>query len=142
MEFRAERFLFFLFFLTSLALQEGQIASVSLSLPSPPPRLPLPFLLFKASIFAFLLALVRGALPLLLALHLGSCDSGGRWAGVAHGDDVCGEAVFQQDTSVSLAVQLADETVPVNHQAGAEPAGRDERMRGPAAVRRGHLRQL
>lgn len=54
---------------------------------------------------------------------------------MAQGDDVCGEAVFQQDASVPLAVQLADETVPVDHEAWAEPAAQNtrERKRGRLA---------
>lgn len=41
---------------------------------------------------------------------------------MAQGDNVCREAVFEQDTPVSLAVQLSDEAVPVDHEAWAEPA--------------------
>lgn len=41
---------------------------------------------------------------------------------MVQGDNVCREAVFEQDTPVSLAVQLSDEAVPVDHEAWAEPA--------------------
>lgn len=36
---------------------------------------------------------------------------------MAQGDNVCREAVFEQDTSVSLTVQLSYETIPVDHEA-------------------------
>ena len=39
----------------------------------------------------------------------------------AEGHDVGGEAVFQEDPSVSLAVQFGDEPVPVDHHARPEP---------------------
>lgn len=47
--------------------------------------------------------------------------------GVAQGDDVRGEAVFEQDASVSLAIQLSYETVPVDHEARTKPAEQDKR---------------
>lgn len=46
---------------------------------------------------------------------------------MAQGDNVCGEAVFEQDTSVSLAVQLSYETVPVDHKARTKPAVQNKR---------------
>ena len=69
-------------------------------------------LLFLSSVFLSLFWLLRQSVLL-------GC--------VAQGDDVCGEAVFEQDTSVSLAVQLSYETVPVDHKARTKPAVQNKR---------------
>lgn len=53
---------------------------------------------------------------------------------VAQGGNVRGEAVFEQDTSVSLAVQLSDEAVPVYHKAWTEPAGKKKREVKPGLL--------
>lgn len=45
--------------------------------------------------------------------------------GMAQGDNVCGEAVFEQDPSVSLTVQLSDEAIPVDHKAWTKPETAD-----------------
>lgn len=47
-------------------------------------------------------------------------------AGRLQGDDVCREAVLEQDAPVPLAVQLSDEAVPVDHKARTEPAMQEE----------------
>lgn len=41
--------------------------------------------------------------------------------GMAQSGDVCREAVFEQDSSVSLAVQFSNKTVPVDHKAWTKP---------------------
>lgn len=101
-----------------LTLQESQIASGSryplLFLQFPPPCLPLSFL---PSLFCFSHSLSLFWL-LWQSVLLG---------GMAQGDDVCREAVFEQDTSVSLAVQLSYETIPVDHKAGTKPVVQNKR---------------
>lgn len=47
--------------------------------------------------------------------------SGSSYA-VAQGDDVCGEAGFEQDASLPVTVQLLDKPVPVDDQAWPESA--------------------
>lgn len=50
--------------------------------------------------------------------------------GMAQGDNVCWEAVFEQDASVSLAVQLSYEAIPVDHEAWTKPAAQNKRNKG------------
>ena len=111
----------------SLTLQESIIASGS---QYPPEFLSfLPPLSFHSS-----LHLSFFSAPLLISSHSLSLF----WlllqfvllGGVAQGDNVCREAVFEQDTSVSLAVELSYETVPVDHKAWTKPAEPDKRNKG------------
>lgn len=126
-EFRAKHF-----FARSLTLQESQIASGSrhppLFLPFPPPCLPLsflPFILSSLVFFFFFWWHSSSFLTLLFWLLWRSVLLGG----MAQGDDVWREAVFEQDTSVSLAVQLSYEAIPVDHKAWTKPALQNTRDR-------------
>ena len=38
-----------------------------------------------------------------------------------HGDDVCREVVHEEDTPVSVHIQLVDEAEPVDNEAGTKP---------------------
>lgn len=113
----------FFFLVKSLTLQESQIASGSryppLLLPFLPPCLPLSFLPFSLAslVFLFSFGYFSSFIALLFRLLWWSV----RLGGVAQGDNVCREAVFEQDTSVSLAVQLFYEAVPVDHKAWTKP---------------------
>lgn len=82
-----------------------------------PPRLPLPFNL--PSVFTFFFFCSTSHLFSLSLLWI-------LWqlawlGGMAQSGDVCREAVFEQDSSVSLAVQFSDKTVPVDHKAWTKP---------------------
>lgn len=129
MEFRAN------FFFLSLTLQESQIASGSryppLFLPFPPPYLPFPFLPFILPSLVFCFVFCPSSLfTLLLWLLWQSVLLGG----MAQGDNVCREAVFEQDTSVSLAVQLSYEAIPVDHKAWTKPAVQKQKKQSQSFV--------
>lgn len=88
---------------------------------------------FHSSFFAVpFLSCVAGLVPAYLPLprprprHLLLLRCLVLLASVVQGDDVRREAVFEQDAPVPLAVQLADEAVPVDHKARTEPAMQEE----------------
>lgn len=120
LEFRAAR---------SLTLQERQIASgsrylplhssVLLFIPFLPPRLPLSFLSNPPPVFV---SRSTSHFPHSLFPSFWFSWRSVLLGGVAQSDNVCREAVFEQDTSVSLAVQLSDETVPVDDKPGPKSA--------------------